>query len=224
MLSKKLKKTLRNLKKILKIDNSHFESLKLIAYIYSELGNYRKSVIYYKKLIKQAKIKKNVFWLSIAYSDLSWDLFNYNKTKQALKAEKIAIKYKTKLYGTHHPEIASSYNNIGGILTDLEDFDKALVFYKKALDIDKKLLGFESINTAEDLNNIGGILYEKGEYKKALSYYKKALTIDESILGKKHEYTLSDYSNIEYVYYALDNKELAMKYHEKYKDNHTQIP
>jgi len=57
----------------------------------------------------------------------------------------------------NHPDIAASYDNIGGIYESQGEFEKALEYYLKSLDIKKTVYGddhFETIDTQDIIENI----------------------------------------------------------------------
>ncbi len=66
------------------------------------------------------------------------------------------------------------YNNLGIVLNELEDYDKALFYHNKALEYQKKI---KDKNTFKEntLNNIGVVYEMRKEYKLAINYYQLAL-------------------------------------------------
>jgi len=66
------------------------------------------------------------------------------------------------------------YNNLGIVLNELEDFDKALFHHNKALEYQKKI---KTKNTFKEntLNNIGVVYEMQKKYKLAINHYELAL-------------------------------------------------
>ena len=93
--------------------------------------------------------------------------------------------------GKDHPDVASSYNNIGSVYNDQGKKDKALKYFNKALDIRLKKLGKDHTRVAISCNNIGSVYKDRGTYDKAFEYYNKAFKIFKKRLGTSHFYTTS---------------------------------
>ena len=55
-----------------------------------------------------------------------------------------------------HPNLATSYNNVGGAWGDLGDHRKELEFFQKALAIREKVLPPDHPDLATSYNNVGG--------------------------------------------------------------------
>ncbi|CAF4360240.1 unnamed protein product, partial [Rotaria sordida] len=59
---------------------------------------------------------------------------------KALEFHEKSHKIFEKALPPNHPNLASSYNNIGGVYDDMGDYSKALEFYEKSLKIREKAL------------------------------------------------------------------------------------
>ncbi len=105
-------------------------------------------------------------------------------------------------------DLATSYNNIGGVYDSQGQYQEALSYYEKSREIQERL-GLE-VDLATSYNNIGGIYRSQGQYQEALSYYEKSREIQERL---RLEVDLArSYNNIGIVYYFLKNYEKAEKY------------
>ncbi len=125
------------------------------------------------------------------------------------------ISISEKLYGLKHEKTANSYNNLGSIYWQQDNYKKALEYDTKALKIRKEVLGEEHPDTAESYNNIGSVCHKQYKFDEALKYHQKALKIREEILGKEHPDTATSYSNIGEVYCEKGEYDEALEYHEK---------
>ena len=126
-----------------------------------------------------------------------------------------ALDIREKTLGAEHPDVATSYNSIGGIYDSQGDYPKALEYYSKALDIREKTLGAEHPNVATSYNNIGNVYDSLGDYPKALEYYLKDLTICEKVLGAEHPNVATSYNNIGCVYDSQGDYSKALEYYLK---------
>ncbi len=118
-------------------------------------------------------------------------------------------------YGENHPDVATSYNNIGLVYASLGNYDRALEFYERALKIDLEIFGENHQDVATSYNNIGFVYDRQGNYDKALEFYEKSLKIRLGIFGENHPHVATNYNNIGSVYDSLGNYEKALEFYEK---------
>jgi tetratricopeptide (TPR) repeat protein len=59
---------------------------------------------------------------------------------KALSSHEKALVIKQQSLPPNHPDLASSYNNIGGVYENLDDYSKARSFYERAVDIAQQSL------------------------------------------------------------------------------------
>ncbi len=118
-------------------------------------------------------------------------------------------------YGENHPDVATSYNNMGLVYDAQGDYAKALEYHNKALKIRLATFGENHPDVATSYNNMGLVYYSQGDYAKALEYYNKALKIWLAIFGENHPNVATSYNNMGMVYYAQGNYAKTLKYHNK---------
>ncbi len=139
-------------------------------------------------------------------------LADYDK---ALGYFKKALAIQEKVLWKEHPNVATSYNNIGNVYSGQGNYDKALEYDNKALAIQEKVLGKEHPDVATSYNNIGFVYAKKGQYEKALEYLHKALAIKEKVFGKEHPTVATSYNNIGGVYGEQGNYDKELEYYKK---------
>lgn len=106
--------------------------------------------------------------------------------------------------------IGKSKNNLGIILRDLGEFEKAKILSQEAL-----FLVSDSIIVASANNNLGAVSRSLGLYEKALEYYIKASKIYDAKNLHKELATVNN--NIGMVYSYLNLEQKAFEYHERAK-------
>ena len=135
--------------------------------------------------------------------------------------------------------IAASYNNLGFILEQTEDYDQAILYYKKAILLNNEA----SILDSNPIRNLGAVYLIKNDINKCISLYKEALIIEEqteqysiqkeiydvlieaSIKDKKIDEVsqfISKKDSISRLLNAYENKERTKLVNTKYKQLVTQ--
>ena len=119
------------------------------------------------------------------------------------------------LFGDESKEMATLFNNFGGLYDKKQEYDTALIYYEKSLRICLKLFKTTHPDIANSYNNIGAVHYEKKEYRKALEYFINSAKIELRSIGNSHVKLAVVYNNIAESYKALTNYQNAIKYYNK---------
>jgi len=101
-----------------------------------------------------------------------------------------------KALGKDHPDLASGYRNLAGLLQDQGKYDQAEPLIRRAIEIDEKALGKDHPNLASDYNNLAGLLQAQGKYDQAEPLIRRAIEISEKTLGKDHPNVARGYNNL----------------------------
>ena len=89
-----------------------------------------------------------------------------------------------KILPENHPDIATSYNNVGYAYCKLGE-NKSLKYSLKALVIREKILPENHPDLSMSYNNVGCAYGQLGEYEKSLEYViKRTLKIQKRVLPK----------------------------------------
>ena len=72
------------------------------------------------------------------------------------------------MFGSDHPDVAASLNNIGVVYKKKGDFENALVQYQKALEIRTRVFGSDHLDVAKTRENMAIIYDQQGHYDQAL--------------------------------------------------------
>ena len=127
-------------------------------------------------------------------------LYYFGKFDKALEYFQMTLDIRLGLLGENHPNVASSYNNIGIVWDVKGDYDRALEYHEKALSIRLRVLGEDHPDVATSYNNIGSVWAKKGNYDKALEYHEKALSIRLRVLGEDNLDVATSYNEIGYAW------------------------
>ena len=154
----------------------------------------------------------NVDWQLEAGWFIDYYLADY---EEAIALYKRALRSAVEQFGDSHPDVATSYNNIGLVYNDQGNYVKALESYNKALEIYLSVFGDKHPNVATNYNNIAVVYFSQGNYAQALEYYNKALEIYLSVFGDRHPNVATNYNNIGAVYFSHGNYAQALEYYNK---------
>ena len=117
-----------------------------------------------------------------------------------------------KVLPENHPDIATSYNNVGYAYGELGDHKKQLEYYLKALGIREKVLPENHPDIAASYNNVCSAYSDLGDRKKALEYLLKALAIREKVLPENHPVIATSYNNVGHAYGELGDRKKGLEY------------
>ena len=106
---------------------------------------------------------------------------------------------------------ATTYNDLGYYLNELNLNDKGLKYYQLAYDIHSKWNSLGGIAIA--LNNIGMIYKDQGNLRKAAEFIFRSIKYNEK-LGNVIEISAA-YDNLGNIYYIQDEFDLALKFFKK---------
>lgn len=146
--------------------------------------------------------------LANTYSELAWQYRTVNRDK-AIGYGRKAISLSRKL--GYMKGLAQSYNDMGILYFDKEEYDSSVVLYREALKIRERL---GDVSGRAKLYNKIGIVYQKrGDYSKALEAQQQALDLFEQT-GDNTGISWS-LNNIGILHQNLGWQEDALKYHKR---------
>ena len=159
---------------------------------------------------------------------------------EAISRYKQSLKIRKKVLGKKHPETLATYNNIGSVHFNLDNFDSALKYFKRALPstvgsrrgtvkAGKRLLAkqrstFDKVDydyaISKTYSNIGSVHFKKGNFERSVHFYSESLRLqyieDEDSTSKSIDKQLSaatTYSNIASAYSKQGDFEDSLEYH-----------
>lgn len=122
-----------------------------------------------------------------------------------------ALKIRQKNLGDEHPDLATSLNDLAGLLYYKGEYEVAEPLFRKALEMRRKLLGEDHPDVATSLNNLALVLKAKGDYDGAESLFRKALAMWRKLLGNEHPGVANSLNNLAVVLKAKGDYEEAEK-------------
>lgn len=110
-----------------------------------------------------------------------------------------ALKIRKQKLGNEHPDLATSLNDLAGVLYYKGDYEKAEPLFRDALAMRRKLLGDSHPEVATSLNNLALVLKAKGDYDGAESLFREALAMSRKLLGDEHPGVANSLNNLAVV-------------------------
>ncbi|CAF1335203.1 unnamed protein product, partial [Didymodactylos carnosus] len=107
--------------------------------------------------------------------------------------------------------IASSYNWIGVIYEQLQDFDQALENYHKSL----KTTDYDTLPAANVYGNLGNVYWRQNQYDLALENHYACLEIERKLLPQSHLNIAATLNNIGNVYGDKQEYDKALEHHQQ---------
>jgi tetratricopeptide (TPR) repeat protein len=163
----------------------------LLAFVYSHMGDYDKSLEYYEKtlVISEQILGKNHLGIVFIYNRIANVYYSMGNYDKELACHEKVLMIQEAIQGKDFPEITSFYQKIVNVYCRMGKYDKALERYEKILAIQEKTLGKEHSDTAATYHAIGGVYHTMKDYVKAIEWYETALIIRKKVLGENHQDT-----------------------------------
>ena len=159
---------------------------------------------------------KNEDEISVGYvSDIASLLDDLAYYPESLYYYMKVLKIRKKVLPENHPDIATSYNDMGLAYGALGEYKKELECCLKALAIQEKVLPENYPDIATLYNNVGYAYGKLEDHKKQLEYYLKALAIREKVLPENHPDIVASYNNVGYAYGELADHKKELNYYLK---------
>ncbi len=133
--------------------------------------------------------------------------------EQARKHYQIALATLEKAHGPEHLSVATTLNNLGNLLLELEQAPAAARPYQRALAIRQKILGADHPDVAMTMNNMGGMYLRQEQFELAIKHYRFALKKWRQVLGESHPNVGGALGNLGNVYLRQDDYQKAEKYY-----------
>ena len=138
-----------------------------------------------------------------------------DQNDQAKEYFEKSLAIKKEIYGEHHGDVATSYNNLGTVNSALGQYNQAKEYHEKSLAIRKEVYGEHHGDVAQSYNNLGSVYWNLGQHNQAKEYHEKSLAIRKEIYGEHHGDVATSYNNLGNVYSALGQYNQAKEYYQK---------
>jgi tetratricopeptide (TPR) repeat protein len=159
-----------------------------------------------------------------SFATLLTDTLKYAATGHLFKAHcknapfELIPEIQQKSLAPNHPELVTTYQNLGSARDWMEDCETALSCYEKILEIQEKSPPLDDSELANTYHNISQVHEYMGDYWTALSYLEKLLEIQQKSLSDDHPHLAVTYNGIGEIYQSMRDYSTALSYFEKTLD------
>jgi len=141
--------------------------------------------------------------------------FNKQRNDQALEKFRESAKIRELYLRDDHPDLASSYHNLGNSLAVRGETDLAIEYLYKALKIRTASKSVSNVDIAKTYSGLGNCFRNKSDYDSSILYQEKALELLLPILGPNHLNIAKTYGNISTCYTGKGDFKRALEYNLK---------
>ncbi len=193
---------------------------KKAAEIYHALNDYEKAITLYEQTLKRQEeyFPENKVFRNNLLNSFSLCLQDARKYEYALSCIQEVVEYTTGVYGEMHQETAYALINLGDLLRETGDYEKALFQMQRA----EKILMHHTDRNRHKLahlhNNMGLTYASLGRSKKALKLYHKTMLEYGIVLNENHQDIATLYLNIADLYSDDQHYDKAHKAYRQYLD------
>lgn len=196
-----IKKSLQiNQSKLAKNHPSVIDGLSQIGLIYKKLGEHNNAENYYVSAIKavQSQLRPDLLQLAIVYNQLGNLYIETNQVDKAIKQHNLAIAIR--INTGDRKALADSYNNLGVIYNNSQNWQLAGKYYYLALDIFNKEYDENHPFIGVMKNNLAYIEEKKFNWKKSENLLAEAWINWQYAYGENHSNTITVQRNLALFY------------------------
>lgn len=196
------------------------EDMYRVATIFLNTGRIDKATKVFEKADKIAATLANADNLrGDILNNLAICYVNKNELSTAYSTFKEALNLKKLIYGENSNEYINLLCNIGSVLFDKGDYDKAIYYHYEALNKRKN----KDVSFADNLNFLGYDFEARGEIANAINYFNQALNIIKAVSGANSNDYIANTYYLAGVYEKNEQYDKALKYYDivltKIKEN-----
>jgi len=154
----------------------------------SRLYHYKEALSWLESFVRLSGEKKDVqpLDLALAQRELAYTYVLSGQYQKAGPLYKESMTVLAKQLGQDHPEMATSWYQIGELQETLGEYDKAVSLYKKSLEILEKKRGQDHPVLANIIDKLAALCMELEMEKQAVPLYQRLVRIREKALGPTH--------------------------------------
>jgi tetratricopeptide (TPR) repeat protein len=181
-----------------KQESDFVETLRYLGATQYEQAKYRAAVKTFRKaLAVKGEDAALLGWLTASLHELA----DWTEAEPLMRR---ALAVSEKSFGTEHPVVAVSLNNLAQLLKATNRLAEAEPLMRRALAIDETSFGNERPNVAIRLNNLAQLLQDTNRLAEAEPLMRRALVIDEKSFGNEHPKVAIRLNNLALLLHATN--------------------
>jgi len=119
------------------------------------------------------------------------ELLDRQRRPEGLPLLQECLRLRQRLYGLHHPLVATTMMNLAAPLAEMNRLGEAEYFQRAAIDIFTETFGEFNNRTVVARANLGSFLLINGRLEQGVAELRRALTEAKTVLGENHPDTLA---------------------------------
>ncbi|WP_028581010.1 tetratricopeptide repeat protein [Desulfogranum japonicum] len=175
-------------KHAIEIAGDNPEYLSTAAMVARQLYLYGNAVAWMESAVEELQKKAEIdpVELAVKKRDLAYTYVLSGRSQLAGPLYKEAMTVFSQQLGQDHPEMATSWYQIGELQETIGEYDKAISLYRKALEILEKQYGEEHPVLASVLSKLAALCVELEMERESVPLYERLVTIREKTLRPTH--------------------------------------
>ncbi len=183
-----LEKALNLYRRAVELEPEQIQYLQAAGKTACRLYRYKEALSWLESFVKLSSEKKDVepLDLALAQRELAYTYVLSGQYQKAGPLYKESMTVLAKTLGQDHPEMATSWYQIGELQETLGEYDKAVSLYKKSLEILEKKRGADHPVLANIIDKLAALCMELEMEKQAVPLYQRLVKIREKALRPTH--------------------------------------
>ena len=201
------------------LDTTQAFELTELGHSWADSANYDSSTYYYQKSAEayqelitkvnspatkksfesiSASRQDSVFWVRYL-NDIIWIGENFRIQRMydsAFVCAQKANAFGLEKFGKLNKAVARSYNLLGSVYDDIDQYEKSKQYHLESMEIRKKLFGDRHEEVAHSMNNLGNVALSQGKFEEAINYFEASLDIKKQVPNIKKEDIAAGHINI----------------------------
>lgn len=183
-----LQKALELFRRAVELEPKNTKYLQAAGKTARRLYHYKEALSWLESFVRLSREQKDgqPLDLALAQRELAYTYVLSGQYQKAGPLYKESMTVLAKQLGPDHPEMATSWYQIGELQETLGEYDKAVSLYKKSLEILEKKRGQDHPVLANILDKLAALCMELEMEKQAVPLYQRLVRIREKALRPTH--------------------------------------
>jgi len=183
-----LEKALHLYRRAMELEPENPQFLQAAGKTARTIYRYKEALAWLESLVQLSREKKDMEPVdqALAQGELAYTYVLSGQHQKAGPLYKESMTTLAKILGQDHPQLATSWYQLGELQETLGEYDKAVALYKKSLQILEMKRGMDHPVLATILDKLAALCMELEMEKQAVPLYERLVRIREKVLRPTH--------------------------------------